>query len=549
MTGCLAANKLADREYFRYTPARITIPQWTKMATRDAMIQTVLVLRRRAPLLLAVALSAGCVDEPPAAAGQAGGAGIADSVRLPDSETGRQFPVFLAAYNAGRLDALRAYFDEVAGDSARAADLAAYWMGVHNEYGPVALELVDTTRTWPWYWVRGRATRTWAVFDVGFGDGPDRGLTSVGVARGIRPPGLGPPPAIVAERLPELLGRYLESVEAGGHFSGAVSVAKDGETIFEGAYGSADRRHGVPNRLDTRFPLASLTKMLTAVAVLQLVERGDIALSDRLGQLVPEYPDRIGSQVTVRHLLTHTSGIELDDHPPFNRQVERARSVEEMLQAQLDHIDELNQGPVEEFELPDGFDYTNEGYDLLGVIVARVSGRSWPDYVREHVLEPAGMSRTGFVRDVPVADVATGYTRGSNHPEGRRRENHFLLSPFARPSGNAFATAGDVVRFLEAVRTGRLLGPELARAATSPQVPWVGQNDTYYGLGFQIVDADGVRYYGHGGSQPGVSARAYVYPDRGYTVVILSNHADAAWHVAAYVHRLVVGVARSGDTT
>lgn len=466
---------------------------------------------------------------------------IVDSVRLPETPAGRVFPRFLAAYNSGRLERLRRFFEDVGSERSLANRWAAYWKGVHNEYGPVALELVDTTRASPWFWVRGRVTRAWGVFFLDFRDGPAPTLSGVGVARGIRPPGSSTTMRVDPDDLPRMLGWYLARLEAGDHFSGAVAVAHDGAIVFEGAYGQADRRHDVSNRMDTRFAIASLTKMLTAVALLQLVDRGTVALSDPLARFAPEYPDRIGSSVTVRHLLTHTSGIELDDHEPFNRDVERARSVEEMLQVQLRYLDSLNRGPVESFELPDGFDYTNEGYDLLGLIVERASGVPWEEYVRDHVLTPADMRRTGFVRDIPVPGVATGYTRGSNHPEGRRRENHFLLSPFARPSGNMFSTAGDMVRFLEAVRTGRLLSPELTAAAIAPQVRWTGRDDAFYGLGFEVVDADGVRYYGHGGGQPGVSARVYVYPELGYTVVILSNYEQAAPHVAAYIHDLVVG--------
>lgn len=495
-------------------------------------------------LTATVAVLAGCASDPEAAGRST--PVVADSVRLPDSPTGQRFPAFLEAFNTGRFDELRRYFESVGVETARAANTAAYWKGVHNEYGPVTLETVDTTRAVPWFWVRGRTTRAWAAFFVDFSEGPEPTYTGGGVDRGNRPPGY-VPRAVSADRLPAELERYLTAVERGGQFSGVVAIAKDGERIFQGAYGEADASRGIANTIETRFPIASMAKMLTAVAVLQLIDRGRLGLSDPLTRFVPEYPARIGSAVTVRHLLTHSSGIELDDHVPFNRQVQRARSVEEMLQAQLDHLENMNQGPPDRFELAEGFDYTNEGFDLLGLIVARATGQSWRDYLREHILEPVGMSGTGFSHDESDGRLAVGYTRGSNQPDGRRRDNRDLLSPLARPSGNMYSTAGDMLRFLEAIRTRALLGDEIAREATSPQIPWGGIVDVHYGYGFQIIDADGVRYFGHGGSQPGVSTRGYIYPESAVTVVVLSNYEDAAVHVAAYVHELVVGSTGSSE--
>lgn len=191
--------------------------------------------------------------------------------------------------------------------------------------------------------------------------------------------------------------------------------------------------------------------------------------------------------------------------------------------------------------MPRQFNYTNEGFDLLGVVVKRVSGRSWQEYLRDRVFEPAGMTRTGFHHDTAVADLSTGYTRGEGHPDGRRRENHTLVSPFARPAGGLFSTTRDLGRFLEAVRHGDLLPDSLARRATTARVTWdsVANIRVSYGLGFEVEEKSGLRYFGHSGSQPGVASRMRHYPELGYTTVVLSKYDNAARHVTNRIMELI----------
>lgn len=498
------------------------------------------------PTVFLVALSIG---SPTAAGAQVPPTGLAqaDTVRLPDTAVGRAFPVFLRAYNRGRLDSLRAFAERhvrSVGERIPPASFARYWLGIYREYGPVWLSSVDTTESPPYFWVRGRVTRGWALFRFWFTPEPPHRLTGYGVGRGLRPPTAPGSPPVAGAELERRLDIYLDEVASADFFAGVVLVARGGERVFERAYGLTDRRHRVPNRTDTRFLIASLGKMFTAVATLQLIEEGRLALEDRLEEHVPEYPGSIGSRVTIRHLLTHTSGIELDDYAPYNRDVSEARTVGELLEAQLRHIDHLNEGTVESFEPPGIFDYTNEGYDLLAVIIERVSGTSWERYLRERVLGPAGMERTGFHHDVPVSDLATGYTRGGDHPEGERRENHALVSLYARPAGGMYSTASDLFRFVNALRSRELLGAEFGRAAVRPQVEWDGRGAYRgsYGFGFEIEEVDGVLHFGHSGSQPGVAARVRVYPELGYTTIVLSNHDNAARNVTDHIRELISGL-------
>lgn len=482
-------------------------------------------------ILLTVAMSSACArGEDPGGADQTS---FPDTLVLPESAQGRVFGSFLRAYNTGRFDSLDAFARaRVEPDTANAAArrFARYWQGIYREFGPVRPLAVDTTESPPRFWVQGSVTGGWSQFLLAVSDStPDR-ITGYGVSRGVRPPDAPTGPPVSAEDLPGRLHDYLREMARQDFFSGVVLVLRNGETVFHRAYGTADRRFGVPADTSTRFPIASSAKPFTAVAVLRLEEEGKLELDDPVEAYVPEYPDPIADRVTIRHLLTHTSGIELDDHEPYNEDVGRARTVDELLGAQLRHIEHLNRGSVADFELSGEFDYTNEGFDLLGVIVQRVSGLEWQEYLRRHVFGPAGMRRTGFHHDTAVVELATGYTRGDDHPTGRRRENHTLASPFARPAGGLFSTARDLGRFLEAVRAGELVSGDRARRATSPQVPWqsVANMRVSYGLGFEVEEKSGLRYFGHSGSQPGVASRMREYPDLGYTTIVLSNYDNAA---------------------
>lgn len=469
-----------------------------------------------------------------------------DTLTLPATAQGRSFRSFLRAYNVGSYDSLYAFARRrVNADSADPSgswnSFARYWQATHRELGPVRAFTVDTSRAPPSFWVRGTVTGGWSYFRFGLTDEEPPRITGYGVGRGLRPTGAPAEPPVAEGELGDRLHRYLEEASRRGHFSGVALVLRDGEPVFHRGYGTADHRFGTPVDTATRFVIASTAKPLTAVAALQLVARGQLGLEDPVGKHVPEYPEPIASTVAVRHLLTHTSGIELDDYGPYNDDVAEARTVDELLAAQLRHIDHLNQGPLEAFEPSDGFDYTNEGIDLLGVIVQRVSGRDWQETLRRRVLEPAGMTRTGFHRDTAVAGLATGYTRGEDHPRGRRRENHGLISPFARPAGSLFSTAGDLGRFLESLRAGELLPEEWVGRATSARVAWDSLADirVSYGLGFEVEEKSGLRYFGHSGSEPGVAARMRVYPELGYTTVVLSNYDNAARHVMNRIMEMI----------
>src|SRR5687768_4718337 len=186
-------------------------------------------------------------------------------------------------------------------------------------------------------------------------------------------------------------------------FSGAVLVTRDGQTLFEGAYGFADRERNVPNTLNTQFRVGSMNKMLTAVAAMQLVQAGTLRLEGALGTYIPDYPNAdMASKVTIHHLLTHTGGTGDIFGPAFNANRLELRDPEDYLQLYGTRGLQFTPGTQ--------WVYSNYGFVLLGAIIERVTGTSYDDYVAANVLTPAGMTATGaFPEETLVPGRSIGY--------------------------------------------------------------------------------------------------------------------------------------------
>lgn len=318
----------------------------------------------------------------------------------------------------------------------------------------------------------------------------------------------------------EVAARIAKLVETGcraERFSGAVLVAAGEEVLVQSACGEASRRYHVPNAVSTRFNLGSMDKMFTAVAAMQLIEAGRLrpeATLDRYLDATWLEPD-VARQVTVWQLMTHTSGLSPDivslaeDQP-------RARYRELGDYKPLARRVGLSSSPGTRFE------YSNTGVLLLGAVIAAASGEDYYDYVRDHVLGPAGMSLTGSIAaDDPIEDVAVGYMRAPAAPYGWRENT---VRNFLRgiPAGGGYSTVGDMHRFAMALQGGKLVSQaSLERLWADPQ----GYN---YGAGFEVNRGGVGSAVGHSGLYGGVSTRMRIYPDLGYTVVVLANIDRAA---------------------
>ncbi|KRA83769.1 hypothetical protein ASD76_07055 [Altererythrobacter sp. Root672] len=446
---------------------------------------------------------------------------------VPDTQAGRQLTGWLQAFNSDNPDAFDAYMrQEYPGWSAPPGSNRNF-RNLVGGFESVGVESASESqivvllreRNWEDSYAR-------LALDVD----PQPG----GKIIAVRVQGVPPPPDIApTQRMSETqalaaIKAKLDAASAAGQFSGAVRVAHNGDTVFDYVSGQADREHGVANTLDTLFRIGSMNKMFTAVSILQLVEAGKIDLNAPIATYLPDYPNKdLASRVTVKHLLTHTGGTGDFFGPEFNQH--RLELCE--------HSDYLKLFGKRDVAFTPGerFAYSNYGFLLLGGIIEAVTGQSYYDYVQEHIYAPAGMRSTASLPEsVAVPGRSIGYTAQVPGSNGQLQPNTDTLPCRGASAGGGYSTVGDLIRFSEALRAGKLVSPQLLAEATKSQVamgPGAG-----YGYGFGANHVNGTRAFGHSGGAPGMSADLTVFPDLGYEVAVAANmDSQLVSRLAAYL--------------
>ena len=321
--------------------------------------------------------------------------------------------------------------------------------------------------------------------------------------------------------------------QQGDHlFSGAILVTHQGSPVYEEAFGYANRAEALPNRIDTRFQMASGCKIFTAVAICQLVEQGRLTLDTRLRACVGVLVPRFDPGITVRQLLTHTSGItsyfEEDVDPDYealwrDKPVYRMREVRDFLP--------LFQTEAQKFEPGTRFEYNDGGYILLGLIVEAASGVSFDTYVTDHVFARAGMTNSGyFFADRLPPRTANAYIKD---PDGSWRTNIYAVPIVGGPDGGAYTTAFEMDRFWKALRGDELLSPQMTATMLTPHVRAGGDGrDLHYGYGvWMLLQGDGEWVSYVEGWDPGVAFLSAFHPHHGLAITILGNTNRSVWRI------------------
>ena len=330
-------------------------------------------------------------------------------------------------------------------------------------------------------------------------------------------------PQLGESELITALRKKLDEDVAAGRFAGAALVARNGKTVFAQAYGQADREKKTPNTLKTRFRLGSMNKMFTAVATLQLVQSGKLDLKAPFGKYLTDYPNKdVASKVTIEQLLTHTGGTGDIFGPDFEK-----RRLE--LKTLRDYVNLYGQRALG-FEPGSRWQYSNYGFLLLGVLIEKVSGQSYYDYVRDHIFKPAGMTATASEpEDQTVSERSVGYMRG----EGGWQPNTNTLPYRGTSAGGGYSTVEDLLRFATALQTHKLLDAKHTEELTTGKVD-AGRGK--YAYGFQESMINGARCFGHGGGAPGMNGMLQICPASGYVIAVLANlDPPAASRVADFI--------------
>lgn len=318
---------------------------------------------------------------------------------------------------------------------------------------------------------RNAARDLWFVFEVELEPAPPRKIAGVGIQVGPQAPGAGEPepsgeggPLTEAEAR-QLLAAEIDRRAAADRFSGVLVVERDGRRLFEHAAGWADREARIPIAIDSKFAIASIGKAFTEVVVRQLALEGKLDLSAPLARALPDYPNRdVAARVTIAQLLDHTSGLgDFTEalYSPRGAALGSPRALADYLPLFVDE-------PLR-FEPGSRSRYSNSGYLVLGLVIEKLTGESYFDAVRRRVFAPAGMTDTGWApASERVPGRAIGYFRGAG-PDGPLRANTAVERGAGTSAGGGYSTAADLLRFAEALASGKLLP-----AGVSPLTGGVG---------------------------------------------------------------------------
>lgn len=304
-----------------------------------------------------------------------------------------------------------------------------------------------------------------------------------------------------ADRMDEVVRYYVDRQQ----FMGSVLLARGDEVIFSKAYGSANLEWNVPNTLDTKFRIGSMTKQFTAAAILLLEERGKLKVDDPIKDWYAAAP-AVWSKITLRHLLGHTSGIpNYTNTPDFGRLSSWRATPDEL-------VERVRDKPLE-FEPGAQMRYSNTGYVLLGMAIERASGVGYAQFLEQNIFAPLGMKDTGYDDNSAILPRrAAGYTPG---PNGIMNAMYVdMTTPFA--AGALYSTAPDLLRWERA-----LFGNKVLSAASLAKMTTRGEGD--YGMGLFVGMESNRPWFEHGGGIPGFNAKMAYYPQSDTVAIALSN--------------------------
>jgi len=432
----------------------------------------------------------------------------------PDTPSGRRVRALLKAFEAGSSEAIRTFiaanFSDAALKEAPLDQRTERLSGIAGQIGPLEFQkILEAREDRTVFLARAKKSGDWLEVGVQLDPTPPGGI------RGLRFEQTDGPGASRETRKasdPEVAAaadlRLRELAESGA-FSGVVLIAKDGTPFFHKAYGLADRAFGIANRTDTKFNLGSINKTFTLTAIAQLAEKGRLSLSDTIRRHLPDYPNPAADKITISQLLSMSSGLgdffgEKFDATPKSR-----------IRTLQDYLGLFASDPLL-FEPGTSRRYSNAGYIVLGLIIEKVTGKSYFDYVRQNVYAPAGMtSSDSFMQDAVVPNRAVGYTSEDAHgkPLPEARVNVYELPARGSSAGGGYSTAEDLLRFDRAMRSGKLLSPAwTAWYYSDPGAPPPSTPPAKLHGGKGIA-----------GGTAGVNCVLEMDLDTGYTVAVMSN--------------------------
>lgn len=441
---------------------------------------------------------------------------------LPDTPASEIFRDFIAAYNSGSQKNIESFvkanYSSV--DSSKISEKTDYWMDIYYRFGEAKIHSLSINEPFDIeVWLQGTISKAWFAPEFILNK-ESKKIRALGMLLGTQPPGT-VTPAENEEDFIKKLKEYLESNNQNGLFQGTVLIQKDDIVLIKEAYGLKNISKKEPNEIETKMNLASVTKIITSIAVMQLVQDGKLDLYTPILDYLPELPEQIGRKITISHLLNHTSGYELDEIIGFRSELEKTNSMSEVYTLHLKYLPEWEN--FKDFTIPGKFNYSNDSFDLLAIIIEKVSGLTFPEYLKQNIFDPAKMMNTSF----DSADMAKPY-RYDISCSGLMDCTSYYPNTTGQISGAAElkSTVEDLRSlFTSLMNTDDLLDMPHKCMLASPVTRRVGQD--YQSLGLEI-NYETVLNIGHSGVNIGNSTEMQYFPNCGYLLIVLCNNRSGA---------------------
>lgn len=296
--------------------------------------------------------------------------------------------------------------------------------------------------------------------------------------------------------------KALNNLTTDGRINGHVFVAGNDEILLNKGYGYGDYDNKTEITEDTVFLIGSNTKLITSIAIMQLYQKGSLDIKDKVSKYVPDQTR--GDEITIEHLLTHTSGIKKDVVLEFNRYMPKEELINRIASEPL------------QFEPGTSYLYSNAGYGLLAYIIEKASGQSYEEYLEENIFEPLDMNSTGAASsNEQLPKMATGYSINNSKLHEVPSYEKFDLSIFFG-GGNVYSTAGDLYKLDRALYTDKILSKDMIDSMLANRYGWGS------------LDVNGHKCVGHNGLlNNGYASTFFRFPDEGLVVIILMNVRNA----------------------
>ncbi len=306
----------------------------------------------------------------------------------------------------------------------------------------------------------------------------------------------------------------MSSVYQSGYPGAAIGVIKDGVVVFKGGYGVADLDSKRPITPSTNFNICSMTKQFTAYAILQLQREGKLSLDDKLSRFFPDFVPGVASRVSVRQLLTHSSGIM--EHYSYVDPAKYKEFWDKDVLTVLRSVDSLYFLPGSKYR------YSNAAFCLLSLIIEKLSGETYPAYICKYVFAPLDMKRSNVIHpDLTISDRAFGY--GCEKDTFRISDAKESLFFSTMGDGGVYTSIDDYLRWITAIQQKRVLDSDLVKEAQTAQFPIDTSRNLSYGFGWYVAGSGDSKLVYHTGSNGGFRTIVMMKPSVKYAVVVFSN--------------------------